>query len=240
MADGWDELLQRELEVCHLAVEHATAVPEIENHQVVAITIMLRLLRHAEGTRVLLAEPGLVVEARTLVRNCYECLFFLARIAEQGASVIDDMRRAELGSRKVRAEFMFEHSIGDQQLRDNLREWVRTNAKGASRQQNTPRELSRGSQIEIAYLAYAELSANSAHVTLDSLDRHLIERGSDAVDFTADPLPRAGELEDTKLYLSTALCGAVVALNQSLGYPMPSAPIGEIWDAHASLMKLQY
>jgi hypothetical protein len=141
---------------------------------VIAATLLCRSLTHLKAVPILLRE-ALVVEARTIVRNCFENAFWLAAIAEPD-------ERDEALRRMGNAELFTRHQIGqfamqlraDQDADTNEALRVAMRKFGGNKGSNglTPKELAKLGQFKSAYLFYAEYSRD-AHPTLHSLARYL-------------------------------------------------------------------
>lgn len=141
---------------------------------VIAATLLCRSLTHLKAIQALLRE-GLIVEARTIVRNCFENAFWLAAIAEPE-------KRDEALRRMGDAELFTRHQIGqfamqlraehDAEVNRPLKEAMRKfgGQKGSSG--ITPKQLAKLGQFNSTYLFYADYSRD-AHPTLHSLARYL-------------------------------------------------------------------
>jgi hypothetical protein len=55
-----------------------------------------------------LAKAGMVVDARTLVRNIFEKMFYIARLITEGGTFVQQVMEADLVSRDRRGQFMLE------------------------------------------------------------------------------------------------------------------------------------
>ena len=184
---------------------------------VIAAALYCRTLTHLDAVQILLKQ-GLIVEARTIVRNCFENAFWLAAIAEP-AEREEALRRlgdAELFTRHQIGQFAMQLR-GDHGAQENaaLREAMRAfgGKKGASGP--TPKDLSKLGQFRSAYLFYAEYSRD-AHPTLHSLARYLSrieEAGQVFKCLDACPAGRDGD-EFTIQHACQAVLSAMFAANQ--------------------------
>jgi hypothetical protein len=93
--------------------------------KVLAIMLMSRTLSNFKGVFTLI-ESGLVVEARILVRCCFENAFWIAGLHAQGDKFVRKMLQDEMRSRHVRGELvlskktqLLEHV--EKRLREQLR-----------------------------------------------------------------------------------------------------------------------
>jgi Family of unknown function (DUF5677) len=112
---------------------------------VIAATLLCRSLTHLKAIPILLKE-GLVVEARTIVRNCLENAFWLVAIAEPDKrdEALRRMGDAELFTRHQIGEFAMQlRSEHDAESNEALREAMRKfkGQKGSSGP--APKELSK-------------------------------------------------------------------------------------------------
>jgi uncharacterized protein DUF5677 len=141
---------------------------------IITAALFCRSMTHLKAVPILLKE-GLVVEARTIVRNCFENAFWLAAIAEPD-------ERDEALRRLGDAELFARHHIGQfaMQLRgasgaeenEALREAMRKFDGKKGSHGPSPKDLAKLGQFKSGYLFYAEYSRD-AHPTLHSLARYL-------------------------------------------------------------------
>jgi hypothetical protein len=121
---------------------------------VIAATLLCRSLTHLKAVPILLKE-GLIVEARTIVRNCLENAFWLAAIAEPDKrdEALRRMGDAELFTRHQIGEFAMQlRGEHDAEVNSALREAMRKfdGQKGSSGP--TPKELAKLGQFKSTYL----------------------------------------------------------------------------------------
>lgn len=165
------------------------------------------------------------MEARTLTRSCYENLYFVAALIEQGDEFVKAMHQDQIRSFRSQGEFLLENieseQIGDpsfvDQLRTRLREiksrWPKANFL-------TPKQTAENSMLGKSYLIYSKLSADAAHPSVLALKRHLArfeENGEQVVGLDVDPVEKGNELAETIDLACNAMIGACVAVNQILG-----------------------
>jgi hypothetical protein len=89
------------------------------------LALLCRTVGNFKGV-VALTKEGLVVEARSLTRSCYENLYRMAALIEQGDDFVKAMRQDQIRSFRSQGEFLFENideeHIGDPSLADQLRQ----------------------------------------------------------------------------------------------------------------------
>jgi hypothetical protein len=160
---------------------------------VITATLLCRSLTHIKAVPILLKE-GLVVEARTIVRNCLENAFWLAAIAEPDKrdEALRRMGDAELFTRHQIGKFAMQlRSEHDVEVNEALREAMRKfkGQKGSSGP--SPKEWAKLGQFKSTYLFYQEY-CRDAHPTLHSLVRYLSRIVEDGAVFKClDALPPA-------------------------------------------------
>jgi len=142
--------------------------------KVLAIMLMSRTLSNFRGVFTLI-ENGLVVEARILVRCCFENTFWMAGLHSQGDKFVTKMLHDEMRSRRVRGEMVL--SKKPQLLEDvekRLREQLRAiNKKWPDANSLNPKDVALSGLLRDGYLVYSQLSADAAHPTVTSLHRHV-------------------------------------------------------------------
>ncbi len=184
---------------------------------IIAATLLCRSLTHLKAIPILLRET-LIVETRTIVRNCFENAFWLAAIAEPDKrdEALRRMGDAELFTRQQLGQFAMqlrsEHDAGaNEALRAALRE--HSARKGSSGL--TPKELAKLGQFKSAYLFYAEYSRD-AHPTLHSLARYLsrLEENGEVIK-CLDAVPAGREGDELMIrHGCQAVLSAMFAANQ--------------------------
>lgn len=183
---------------------------------IITAALLCRSLTHLKAIPILLNE-GLIVEARTIVRNCFENAFWLAAIGEPGNrdEALRRMGRAELFARHQIGEFAMQlRGEHDAEVNEALREAMRkfNGQKGTSGP--TPKELAKSGPFKSTYLFYAEYSRD-AHPTLHSLARYLsrvVEDGEVFKCLDAVPPSRDGD-QFTIQHACQAVLSAMFAAN---------------------------
>ena len=199
------ELLSLCAEILH------TSVPNVEvtekkfaEPKILALALLCRTYMNLKGV-IAVAEQGLVVEARTLARSCFENMFLIAALEKKGAEFVTAMYDSHRKSARLRGEFVLE-DLGDldplgeemaEQLRARLHDIkeLRPKAKILS-----PKGVAETSVVKPAYLFYSQLSDDAAHPSIVALKRHLIrlnENGSEVFGLDIHPVERGTEVADT-------------------------------------------
>jgi hypothetical protein len=223
----WIAFASRLLNLC-VEIQRASDVPVTEKEfaepKILALAMLARTYMNLKGV-IAVAQEGLVVEARTLARACFENLFFVPNLIEKGDEFVTAMYDHERRSLRSQGEFLLEDlddldpfgaEMADR-LRARLREIkdVRPKAKLLN-----VKEVASGSVIKPAYVFYCQLSADAAHPTIRALKRHLVqtvENGERVLGLDIHPVERGAEVADTVNIACNAVLGVCVAVNQILG-----------------------
>jgi hypothetical protein len=172
--------------------------------KVIGVTLLCRTMTSVNAA-VALASAGFVVEARTIVRGCFENLYWLAGLLSDGVEFSKRIGQQQGSSQRKRAEAVLaDESIHDALGVENIEQIRETLAKLTERFPRSvmlnPKALAEGSIFDATYVIYSRLSGDSAHPSFESLFRHL---GFEEVDgekvrtVEVAPIPKQEELEDT-------------------------------------------
>jgi hypothetical protein len=191
---------------------------------VLAVTLLARTAQHLKGV-MMLAKAGLVVEARILTRCCFENELWIAGLEKESDKFADRMLHDEIKSRQLRGEFLFRAKGSRSTLEDDkgekLRAWLQeSKATFPNAKMLSPKEVARGGTLEDAYVFYGQLSSDSAHPSLQALNRHIVtmkESGEEIRGIDVSPLPEPAEIEDTLIIACLAMIGCCIGVNQILG-----------------------
>jgi Family of unknown function (DUF5677) len=145
------------------------------NQCTVALALLCRTVNNYAAARELL-EKDFVVEARTLVRCCYENLFWIASLNADGPRLIEQMIMADATHRIKRGNALLEwaRTSGGQPLESGLDAFLQ------KLESETPKkgdvnlfEAAKSGNISAGYIIYRVLSTDAAHPSAVSLGRHL-------------------------------------------------------------------
>src|SRR5258707_7559912 len=134
-AKAWYEFADR-VEKTAIRMIEALDLPTSERKQTYAVTLLARTISNFNGVMVLL-NNSLVVEARMLMRCCWENVFYLTGIARQGEEFVEEMLAGDLTTRRALGERLFQQKLVERgnEAEDRLRQVLKTlkKAKGKSR-----------------------------------------------------------------------------------------------------------
>jgi hypothetical protein len=147
---------------------------------------------------VIMAERGMIAESRTLIRNCLECSLSLAAL-DTDPDHWKELLGDELASRKARARLLVSNPswlTGDQ-LTKMAKHLDDLEAKGKLTFLDM-KKLAEKSALAPLYLFYRQLSADSAHLSVESLNRYIEPDPHDetTVDLQWRPSLESNDVED--------------------------------------------
>jgi transcriptional regulator with XRE-family HTH domain len=189
--------------------------------KVVAVLLLIRTLSNFRGTIILLRSDR-IVEARTVARCCFENLFTIAALREDGQRFILEMGEDHKANRKARAEFLMQQTgeMADTEWQPKLRAFIASLGKGQTKRKSLdPKRVAARGPLLKGYVYYGELSADAAHPTLDALQRYLghsQENGKPIRTIDINPLVSPRERRLTLLMVCEALLGACVGVMEIL------------------------
>ena len=124
---------------------------------------------------ILLAERGMVVQARTLVRSVIEDSFVAAALTTEPDKVIQMLKDGHEASRRFQADFILAQGLGPGDMdRETLEEAI-------DKMDDKARFLNLGKVAGLSsmlpqYLSYMRLSSDAAHPSAASLQKHVAVR----------------------------------------------------------------
>jgi hypothetical protein len=181
--------------------------------------LMSRTLSNFRGVFVL-TDSDLVVEARILVRCCFENAFWIAGLHGEGDKFVGKMLQDEMRSRKVRGELVFSRNFElSEEVEKRLREQLRSiNRSATDLKSLSPKDVALRGLLRDGYLIYTQLSSDAAHPTVTSLHRHVgsTEKDEEAL-IEVVPAPKQEEIIQTWDWACNAMLGACVGVNEILG-----------------------
>ncbi len=184
------------------------------------ILLFIRSLSNYQGA-ILMAERGMVVEARMLVRSCFENAFCLGTLLKEGDAFLDTMVQDENASRKSKAKWILKDpsrldfsGVGaTEKLRSTLNEMENKLGRLSFFDYE---DLSKRSGLGDAYLFYKVLSGDASHASVSALDRYLIRQGNTLNGIKWGPAD-ANEVKDALNIACHAAIAFGVATTQILG-----------------------
>jgi hypothetical protein len=209
--------------------------------KVIALTLLARTLNSMQAANLLL-QNDFTVEARALTRTLLENLFFSAALAKKGEGFIAELELDDITVRRKRAKGLLDllektPERADQHTRlKTYRDQLWEEHGKTSEIRMVDAALAGG--VEDAFIAYRELSTDSAHPSATSLSRHVIlNEGAREAPFEISALPVAGhaDLVDTIELMCMAVLGVIVATNETLGGVEAGERLDDLADTYRML-----
>lgn len=211
--------------------------------RVIAMALLARTMNAFEGA-ILLRGHGHIVEARNLVRSCYENAFYIEALVSRGDAFVDDMVAHHVASRKKRSKSILEWSAGErldpviaQKLQAHLKKQKQIAPKGKILHLN---DFALTGVLADAYHIYAQLCEDAAHANINSISRHVqIKRSPNESDITVCAIAklRPNEGLETLDFACGALMAVCVGVNQILGGTPAGASMEGLWQEYKTLQK---
>jgi hypothetical protein len=209
--------------------------PVEDEPKIFAITLLARTISNF-GAAMNLHESNQIMEARILVRCCWENAFYLAGVASRGAKFVKAMKDEDTASRRARGDLMFKIKLVKADTEDGKQfgAFLKTLAKG-SRSLDVKRVADMGA-ISRGYIFYAQVSDDAAHPTITSLRRHVVETLKWGNTISIFPKIDNDEPVETISYACNALLGACYAAGEMLGKTVVAPEVRKLGD---ELLRLQ-
>ncbi|MGC1779042.1 MAG: DUF5677 domain-containing protein [Xanthobacteraceae bacterium] len=193
--------------------------------KILSLALLSRTIGNFKGV-ISVVKENLIVEARTLTRSCYENLYCMAALIEQGDDFVQVMHLDQMRSFRSQGEILLQdvepEQIGSSEFVDQLRAHVqRLKDDWPKAKYLTPQDAAERSVLKRSYTIYKKLSGYAAHPSILALRRHLVkfvENGEQVMGIDVNPPDQKGELLETLDLACNAMIGACVATNQILGH----------------------
>lgn len=205
------------------SMDHPVAHGSNWSKEAVALRLLMRSTGSFQGV-VLLAERGMVVQARTLVRSIIEDSFVAAALTTEPDKVIQMLKDGDEASRRFQGQFILAQALGPSDMdRKKLEEAI--DKMDDKARFLTPRKVAGMNSMLPQYLNYMRLSSDAAHPSATSLQKHVAVR-DDRAGWSYRVGPAAqGDVEATlhRAVLSVLPVGIVV--NQFMLDPLNNAAL---------------
>jgi hypothetical protein len=188
------------------------------DEKVLALLLLARTISNLKGASILL-DAKRIVEARTITRCCFENLFWVVSLRQEGEAFARRMLHDTLHHRRARGQFMFNNRLGmPQEVEERLRGWMKNTGKEFPNLQSlNPSDVAKAAgDSGKSYIFYAALSSDAAHPSVDALNRYIIpitdEDEIGGIDF--DPPVTEEETVETLQLLCMAVLGVGIAVRE--------------------------
>jgi hypothetical protein len=212
--------------------------------KVLAIMLLSRTLSNLQGVITLL-NSGLVVEARILVRCCFENAFWIAGLLAQGDEFVTQMRQDDERSRRAHGELLLSEKLPEDseiRLRKELR-LIKQRWPQGKLQSLQAKDVAWRGILREGYHIYSQLSLDAVHPSITALLRHYDhagqheENGKTVLGINVVPAPSEGEVTTTWDWACSAVLRACAGVNDILGGTPAGQQLGELADRHQALTR---
>lgn len=217
----------------------AAIIPPEDNIALLVLLFYARALSSFQGAAVL-AERGMIAEARTLCRSCFESVFCLGAV-DSDPNFVDQLMGADGKHRKITAtwlksDYAAQHRLSDDQRAaiDNLLNSL-ANSKVKLSGTNMEQAAQKAGMDVLYQTLYRDLSHGAAHPTLESLRRHLtFDAHGDVANLRFGP--DDSDLPSVLIEMTTALFAALASLATRFPAPADETEIEACWNLHLALI----
>jgi Family of unknown function (DUF5677) len=235
---GWFSLAERVNRLLQKAIL-ALKVPDSDNQVWTATLLLLRGISSFQGT-VVLAERGMTGEARTLVRSCFETLFYLGAVLVDPefveALVRDDAeRRSKIAKSLLRLP---DGSGLEQEHTTKLERFLNDLERSGTEPEGVKifAAAKKASLQDIYETYYRGLSNDAAHPSITALNRHL--KADDAGEIVGLHWgPDASDIGDTMNHACTAAIYLVAYAQQIVDDASVFDGFDGCWGKYKSLIE---
>jgi hypothetical protein len=151
---------------------------EISGQHLFGLLLLIRSLSNFQGG-LLMAERGMVVEARTLFRCCFENAFWVGALLKDGDDFIHDIMGDEVASTKSKVNWLIRDpsrlEFSGPNARARLQARVEEMEKewGGKVSSQKLDDAARRGKLGDAYLYYKVLSGDAAHPSVSAMNRYV-------------------------------------------------------------------
>lgn len=201
--------------------------------------LFIRTMSNFQGS-VLLVERGMVVEAQTLVRSCYENSFWIGAFHSNPAEAIAAFRLDETKSQDSRADAFLriieEH--GDEGMRKEVRKQFANRREKSKEATLGLEKIAKLAGLHPAFALYKEVSANSAHSSLYSTERYLDKTAGGWQGFVVGPDTKENVIQALNLICHALIC-SLVPFGFLIGSSEDDQNLSEIHEKYKALGGLE-
>jgi hypothetical protein len=179
------------------------------------LLLLCRSISNFQGA-LTMARDDQAVECLTLVRSCWENLFLVHQLGQDGAGFVKTMRSHEAWGRISLGEWLLENAgMAANPFGQTIRDLIKRERRNAPKKMDVKGTAT--GAVEHLYAAYAELSHDAAHPSLTALERHF--RRADSGRWTMDISPPFKDRERlaTLSMACNALLGVCLGVSTLLG-----------------------
>ena len=215
---------------------------EIVATRLFALLFLIRTLSNFQGA-ILTAERGMDVEARTLARCCFENLFCVATLRNEGDKFISEMDSGAKAAEKSKARWILQEPARLEFSGPNAAQKLQAHVEAMDKKWGKLttlewKALSERGGVGDSYLFYKLLSGDAAHPSFASLERY-IKSGPGGVLKGVQLGPELAAIGDTLNYACNAVIMVGLAVAEVLGNDSRQKEISDHARVYAQLNGLK-
>jgi hypothetical protein len=231
------------LTVCDALIDAAEAIvraARADRANLPHILLMAILARSVSNLRAvrLLAKSGLFVEARSITRSLYENFFLAGAILVEPQRTCGDLKADHEKSKRRRGKILTDNTetYSPAQI-DEIRRVMEELGPGRLL---SPTTLAERASLNQYLIYYAQLSSDSTHASLDSLEHYLLlDEDSDLKQMQVEPRFSTEDLADTVGWACQAFGGVLRIAQTALGNENSLESFNHAESAYTKLMSGQ-
>jgi hypothetical protein len=208
----------------------------LADDRALALLLFYRAVNNFQGA-VLMAERGMIVEARTLARSLLESAIWLAAI-QADPDHWRGMLKDELASKRARARWILKNvpNALDANRRAELEKYVGDLDQETGLKALKLEQVAEKAHVGGMYLFYRQLSADAAHPSITALHRHVSSESEDEIkEMQWMPVLELDDISETLGLACSFLIGACTALGQMFPNPERNRELGDIYNEHTRI-----
>jgi hypothetical protein len=149
------------------------------------------------------------------------------------------MLHDEIKRRTARGKFLFESRIElTTNAEQRLRDWIKEHSALAKWDALNPKQVAALGPVANSYIFYAQLSSDSAHPSIDALNRYVVaDRDNEIRALDLEPVVPDAELVDTLSLACMAVLGVLVGVNQLIGGTNDGKDLRALSDEYKALSR---
>jgi hypothetical protein len=191
------------------------------------LALLCRSISNFQGA-LTMARQDQAVECLTLVRSCWENLFLVHRLRQDGARFVKTMRSHEAWDRISLGEWLLDgHVAADSPFGKTIRGLIKRERVNAPKKMNVKGTATGG--VEHMYATYAELSHDAAHPSVTALERHFRQASNGRWAMDIAPPFKDRERLLTLARACNALLGVCLGVSGLLGGTSQDNALSALW-----------
>jgi hypothetical protein len=239
----WLQFSEKVLDLClHILRTARISDPDFKgifDPRLIGLAVLCRTRGNYRGA-VVLAREGLVTEARTLARSCFENLIWTVGLVQGKDRFVREILDDQARNFKSGASIVRQDADGLDQTTLSMLRQLETKIESIMGERPKAKTINlkdvAGKFLKGAYMHYRQLSADSSHTSFLALKKHIRRHGDNGYSIA---LNRAGstEREAAKALdvASNAVMGVCIALTELLGPSEANERLNHLWAEYNSL-----